>query len=152
MKTCPNCQAANIPDDAQFCPVCGQQILSSEQLKKQRKQERKQLRREAEKAWDAYPNKPCAKKNPYSLLWKVMLFLGIIAGIIIYQYLMHEYGATHMAVPEEVIMIVRLIAYTIIGLLVFFIFLSRSFNPNEEIDKAKEQFISDYMSKNEDQE
>ena len=28
MKTCPNCMTTGIPDSANFCPVCGQQLKS----------------------------------------------------------------------------------------------------------------------------
>ncbi len=137
MKTCPNCKTTGIPDDAQFCPVCGQPIISYEQIKMQNAHMRQQLIKEAEEAWAAYPNKPAKKKDPYSLLLTITLVLTG-AGIMIGSYLNDLTG-----IPGTIFALIMIV---LIVLDVIFFQSKRYYNPNEEIEKAKEKFISDYIA------
>lgn len=152
MKTCPNpnCKTSGIPDEANYCPVCGSPILSPKQLKKQKKERMNRLRKEAEQAWEAYPEKPLPKRNPYSLLWKILLLFGIICGIIIYHYLMDEYGITGDVVPEWIVVTIQVLAVIVIYSIIIFAVKSCLFNPYEEIDVAKERFIANYISEHEE--
>ncbi len=144
MKTCsnPNCNATGIPDEAKFCPVCGQPMPSGEQLKKQKKKERQQLRREAELAWDAYPNKPLPKKNPYSILWKVFLVIGIIVGDIMFYLGEDTYRFNNTFQGS-----IPVVAIGFIIVIVYFMVKASGFNNAEEVKMydAEEKFIEKYI-------
>ena len=143
MKTCPNCQATGIPDNAQFCPECGEPLMP---MKEQERNEWKMLRKDAERAWESYGNKPEPKKNPYSFLWKITLGIAVVFGIAMYSYLMNAYGNTHQMVPAGVEAAVIIIGNLLIVLIVFFAAKSAFFDPNEEVKAAKKKFVADYIA------
>ena len=151
MKTCPNCKTTGIPDEAKFCPKCGRPILSPAQKERILQEKRRQLKREAEKAWEAYPDKPLPKKNPYWIWWRIALITYIIAAVVIGIYLWNEYGISHTAVPEELSTPLSICAYVLPFIIFIVAVKSATFDANTEVNKAKNEFIADYISRRENE-
>lgn len=133
MKTCPNpkCKATGIPDNAKFCPVCGQLILSLNQLRKQKENDRNRLRKEAEQAWEEYPDKPRWKMSPYSILGLVTPPVYII---IVLKLELGE-GSASFDIILSILFVIE----------VAFVLLHKSYN-NRLQEKARENFIANYIS------
>lgn len=61
---CPNCNAHNIPNVANFCPNCGV-TFDKRKLAAQKRKQKTRLKKEAEEAWERYPSKPKLRTNVY---------------------------------------------------------------------------------------
>ena len=74
---CPNCKTTGIPDDAKFCPSCGQPLLMPAQKEKSQQELRDKLIIEAGMAWEANPQKPKKIINPYTIIMIIISFIGV---------------------------------------------------------------------------
>lgn len=69
MKTCPRCKTTGLPDEAEFCPHCGEKIAPKAKPSSQRK--------------DSYGNKKTPKKQEETSFMSfigIMFFSAIIPG------------------------------------------------------------------------
>lgn len=114
----------------------GEEILSPDSFKMQKENERRnQLNKEAEQAWEKYPNKPQPKKNPHKILFNITLLLTPLALVLAASPIGDEYS-TICAVS----MCILIVLDVIFGMSI------SSFDPNEEVKTAKKKFIADYIA------
>ena len=141
MKTCPKCNMSGIPDDATFCPKCGEKIV-------RRKKDSQQLLKEAAAAWEKYPNKPQNKnlKENYKVLGPMSIFMIVFSCIMGVGILVKDHdidGALKVGLFFLImgggIEILMLPILAIIGYI----------QDNKELKKAKNTFIEKYIQENE---
>ena len=141
MKTCPKCNMSGIPDDATFCPKCGEKIV-------RRKKDSQQLLKEAAAAWEKYPTKPQNKNlienckvSIYMLIYSAVLGGIIGIGILIKDHDMD--GALNMfllflimggGIALFILPIVTLVGYI---------------QDKNKLKDAKNTFIEKYIQANE---
>lgn len=145
---CPNCNAHNIPNVANFCPNCGV-TFDKRKLAAQKRKQKTRLKKEAEEAWERYPSKPKLRTNVYAICFWIILFVIIASGILIYQYLKTNYS--HVCIPEWINIAVTIYGNAMLSILIYLGLRAINFDALEDYNLAKIDYINKYIKEHQDE-